>query len=1566
MKTLDLEKFDNKKITISEANKKDIAIIGMSGKISSNKDLSDFWCGLVKGKDYMHPFSSERILNIRAFLDNQGLNADELRYSEASYLNEIDKFDYEFFSLSLTEANLISPNQRLFLETVWSAIEDAGYGGNKLSGTKTGVYVGFSTDSGGSEYRDFIRILDPFSQDISLPGNINSIIGSRISYLLDLKGPSMLIDTACSSSLTAVHKACQAIRNGECDTAIAGSINIYLIPPVGSEYGIGIQSSDGKTRAFDDNSDGIGHGEGVIAIVLKLLDKALEDGDQVYAVIKGSAVNQDGSSIGITAPSSLAQAEVITMAWQDAEINPETITYIETHGTGTKLGDPIEINGIQKAFQKFTSKKQFCAVGSVKTNIGHLDHAAGIAGLIKAVLALKNKEIPPSLHFERPNRKINFIDSPVYVNKYLKKWEVNGFPRRCGVSAFGLSGTNCHVVLEEAPERKTIPENQEGVYLLAISAKYQEGIIELAKSYRELIDNQPNIDLNNLCITANMGRGHYNRRLIILFLNIDDLKQKLKKIITAKSLESTSIKEIYFGNHKTVKSSKKSHDEEKFAAEEIKSLSNSVNLKIRDLDIVIEDNQKYKDLLEEICQLYIKGADIDWDELYKNKQYRKVSLPTYPFQKKRCWVEKAAESDMKTAIKEIEHPFFDRCIVDSIDCRIYTTKFSVAKHWVLSEHKVNGYHVPPGVVFLEIAKELGRQYFSSPAIELKEVVFLNLLVVSKETDKDVQIITRMNDGYFEFTIASKLNDDWVKHAEGKVYPLETKKLSKLDPLEIKQRCRLNNVTKYFNDEANKIEFGPRWDTVKDMYYGENEILVCLELPEKYKEDLSQFYLHPSLLDFAVNKTILTLAGFYLPWLYQSIKIYNKIPGKFYSYVRRKDEKNTEVATFDISLIDEQGNVFIEITDYMVKKVREAELRLSQLTEGKDAFYNITWVPCKLNKEEIPQKQGSVLVFKDRTKLAGQVINELRNQGGEIIEVRLGNEYSRIDNNTYTVGNTEDDYLKLMTNFTERNLTRIIHLQTLGAKEIENMEQLEEAQQRGVYSLYYLTRAILANRIKEELDIVLISDHVNKVTENEAKINPQQAPLFGLGKVVTQEYAKLRCRSIDIDAETNADEISMEIRYGKGVYQVAYRNGQRFVEEFQELDLNNISGQEIPIQTEGVYLITGGAGGLGLEFGKYLASKNKVNLALINRSGLPERNSWNEIITKNEDQKFIKKITAIQEMEKEGAEVSCYSADVSNCDEMKRILDELRRKYGKVNGIIHGAGVAGDGFIINKDERVFREVLAPKVQGTWIIDQLTQNDNPDFFVMFSSITALFGGPGQGDYTAANSFLDSYAAYRAGKGKKTLTINWPAWKETGMAVDYGANQDSVFKALFTKQALRHFEKAIKSNINRIFIGTLNKGHFLIEEFPIQMHQDLKWYPYKRNDVLDENNTNKKNNSIAINEHGNHEFNNIEQEISNVWARVLGLNTIDIYETFSNLGGNSILAVKLHRELEVVYPGLLDIADIFTYTTVKEMTEYVTQKITKDNKLKLPEGNDGFEELLEKLSKGEMTEEQIDKLL
>ncbi len=502
----------------------------------------------------------------------------------------------------------------------------------------------------------------------------------------------------------------------------------------------------------------------------------------------------------------------------------------------------------------------------------------------------------------------------------------------------------------------------------------------------------------------------------------------------------------------------------------------------------------------------------------------------------------------------------------------------------------------------------------------------------------------------------------------------------------------------------------------------------MELLEDLKKDLQEYTLHPALLDQAVNVAIRRVGeGLYLPLSYKKFELYGAIPDKFYGYIRKKETKGIEVFSFDITLMDPSGKVFAVITDYTIKKVREAEMKFA----GKATIYHeLSWKCKELEKNNQSFSNEKVLIFKDEKGIAEEIRNRLSAKKIETIEVQMGSECW-----------TEEDYERFLVKIDAQRLTQIIHLQTITKiDEVKDITELIDIQNRGITSLFNLTRALVNQKINQNLDIVLISDYVNKVTGLEKTIHPHNACLFGIGKVIGREHSNLMCRSIDIDEITPIDQIISEINTKTNTYQVAYREGKRYIEELKKIKIEDVPAREVSIKDNGVYLITGGTGGIGLEMAKYLVGIEKVNIALLHRSNISSE-----------------KLKAIRELEKKGATVSCFKANIGKQEEVESVLNGLRNRFGKINGIIHSAGVAGDGFIVRKDKAVFDNVLAPKVQGTWILNHLTQKDDLDFFVLFSSITSILGGAGQGDYTAANTYLDSFAGYRNIQNRRVLTIN-----------------------------------------------------------------------------------------------------------------------------------------------------------------------------------------------------------------
>jgi acyl transferase domain-containing protein len=497
----------------------DVAVIGLSCRFPGAMNSLEFWRNLTEGKDAVTEIPSNRW----AIDPHDPAFHDGMRFG--AFLDDIDRFDAKFFNISPEEAVAMDPQQRLFLQEAWRSLEDAGYPAEALRGVQCGVFAG----SGGSDYGILLRQHVKRPEPYSLMGNTGSILPARVSYHLNLKGPAIAVDTACSSSLVAIHLACESIRNKTCDLALAGGVTISTTSTFHSLAGSGgMLAADGRCKTFDRRADGFVPGEGVGVIVLKSLTGAMDDQDHIYGIIKGSAMNHNGKTVGITAPSGPAQSALHQAVYRGFSIDPSTIGYVETHGTGTKMGDPIEIDALTNTFAQYTAKKRFCRVGSVKTNIGHTLSAAGVASVIKALLSLKYRKLPPGLHFEQPNPLIRFEESPFIVNDALIDWDDSLSPRRAAVSAFGFSGTNAHVVLEEAPP----PTGGEGEaadrYPVVFSAVSGDA---LKRQYRDMLyylQHGGRAPIEDIAYTSCLGRNHFNRRTIVMAVDRDDLHRKLE------------------------------------------------------------------------------------------------------------------------------------------------------------------------------------------------------------------------------------------------------------------------------------------------------------------------------------------------------------------------------------------------------------------------------------------------------------------------------------------------------------------------------------------------------------------------------------------------------------------------------------------------------------------------------------------------------------------------------------------------------------------------------------------------------------------------------------------------------------------------------------------------------------------------------------------------------------------------------------------------------------------------------------------------------------------------------
>lgn len=532
-------------------NAEPIAIIGMGCRFPGGSDNPEaFWQNLRNGVDAISEIPPDR-WDADAYYDPNPDAPGKMYSRYGGFIGQIDKFEPEFFGISPREAQSLDPQQRLMLEVSWEALENAGIPLNQLQRSKTGVFVGITTT-------DYLQLQTGLADDELINAYTNSggainFAAGRLSYFLGLQGPSLAVETACSSSLVAVHLACQSLRNQESDLAIAAGVNLIVIPEMNVRLcKAKMIATDGRCKTFDSSADGFGRSEGCGVLVLKRLSQALADGNNIVALIRGSAVNQDGSSSGLTVPNGLAQQAVVRQALANAGLEPHQVSYIETHGTGTSLGDPIEVNALGAVFGKEKTANQPLMLGSVKTNIGHTEAAAGVAGIIKVALALQHQEIPPHLHFQTPNPHIAWQDLPVAVPTKLTPWLPHEQRRIAGVSSFGASGTNAHIVLEEAPVKKVGGAGEQGsrgeeiterpLHLLTLSAKHPQALSEIAQRYIKYFSSHPDILLGNITHASQVGRTHFSHRLAIIAADNAHIQQQLQAY-----LDTTEVIGIYHG-----------------------------------------------------------------------------------------------------------------------------------------------------------------------------------------------------------------------------------------------------------------------------------------------------------------------------------------------------------------------------------------------------------------------------------------------------------------------------------------------------------------------------------------------------------------------------------------------------------------------------------------------------------------------------------------------------------------------------------------------------------------------------------------------------------------------------------------------------------------------------------------------------------------------------------------------------------------------------------------------------------------------------------------------------------
>ncbi len=908
-----------------------IAIIGLCGRYAQADTLAAFWENLKAGRDCVTEIPSER-WPLDGFFHpelEEAIKQGKSYSKWGSFLGGFADFDPLFFQISPLEALGMDPHERLFLQAAWEVLETAGYTRSRLAETidgDVGVFVGI-TKTGFDQYRTEWKN----QGEAVVPYTSFGSVANRVSYVLNLKGPSMPIDTMCSSSLTAIHEACEHLRRGSCRLAIAGGVNLYLHPS--SYVGLCAQrmlSRDGQCRSFGADGNGFVPGEGVGAVLLKPLAQAIADGDPIQAVIRGTSVNHGGKTNGYTVPNPNAQRDLIRAALAKSGVDARSVSYIEAHGTGTELGDPIEVTGLTQAFAADTTDTGFCALGSVKSNLGHLEAAAGIAGLTKVVLQMKHRMLAPSLHAAALNPKIAFARTPFVVQQTLGEWQrpIVGAaerPRLAGISSFGAGGSNAHVILEEAPAAPAARPSRREPALVVLSAKTEERLQACAGQLGTFLGDESvagGLDLHDLAFTLQTGREAMEERVAFVVATKEELRDRLAAFVEHPAGGAGCIRgRVQRGNEGLAE----------FYGDE--DMVHTIAAWLR------------KGKLARVAELWVRGAALDWQKLHGDGQPRRLALPTYPFARERYWVEARRPRPLASACL---HPMVHANTSDLSGLR-FTSHFAGDEFFV-ADHVVMDDKVLPGVAYLEMARFAASCVTAPTASDrvtaiLRHVVWVRPISVPAG-GRSVQLRLAAAGGEgLSFSVESAgPGDETAVRCQGFVLARPAAEAPVLDlprlKAEIAER-RMTGAECYAAFAARGLRYGLRFQTIETIAVGEGQALARVVLPSLVSGTHSDYGLHPSLLDAAFQACI-GLArsdgagpdenATFVPYAIDEVEVMSAAPARVWVWVRPSNAGAAAGAApkLDLDVVDDAGRVCVALRGLAFRRLDRGTERATPL------------------------------------------------------------------------------------------------------------------------------------------------------------------------------------------------------------------------------------------------------------------------------------------------------------------------------------------------------------------------------------------------------------------------------------------------------------------------------------------------------------------------------------------------------------------------------------------------------------------------------------------------------------
>ncbi|MDM8521889.1 type I polyketide synthase [Desulfococcaceae bacterium HSG8] len=1591
-----LEKMQAKLEAAERARTEPIAIIGMGCRFPGGADSPDaFWQLLHDGTDAISEIPSER-WDADAYYDPDPEAPGKIYTRQGGFIRQPpDQFDPDFFGISPREAMSMDPQQRLLLEVSWEALEHAGQTPSLVKQSLTGVFIGICTD-------DYLNLSihqgDP-ARNInaySSMGNTRSIAAGRIAYLMGLQGPNVQLDTACSSSLVAVHLACQSLRYGECRTALAGGVNLILSPlSTISRCKMKALSPDGRCKTFDASADGYGQGEGCGIVVLKLLSDAIADGDNILAVIRGSAVRHVGHSSGLTVPGEMAEEEVIREAMRNAGIKPDQVSYIEAHGTGTSLGDPIEVGALGAIFGQSHSKDNPLVVGSMKTNLGHLEAAAGVACLIKTVLALTHGEIPPHLHCKTPNPHIPWDDLPIMIPAELMKWPSGKKSRVAGVSSFGISGANVHLVLENAPEPDTRkPESERPLHLLTVSAKTEDALSELIKRYEDHLDTGQLPALEDLCFSANAGRSQFEHRLSVVASSVEEVSQKLNALGTGEEPVSLFKGQV-------------SGDEPPKAA----FLFTGQGAQYPDMGRQLYETQptfrKTLDRCDDILKNYLPKPLLDilypstddgqqTTDTLNQTAYTQPALFALEYALADLWQSWGVMPDVVMGHSVGE--YVAACIAGvfsledglkliSIRARLmqalpsngimaavradeekvkavmepYTRHVSIAAINGPSNIVISGERQAAESLLsdLKSKKIMSRQLqvshaFHSPLMAPMLDDFRQTASEVTYSSPRIALISNVTGKHAADDVTTP--EYWVRHVRQAVrFADGVQTLCKSGAsilIETGPRPTLLGMARQIIENSGFSSPAPDFSPCyfPSLRPGKNDW-------EQMLESLGQLFVKGVSIDWAAFDKDYSPRRIPLPTYPWQRKTYWAVsdqlsltgehdpPELLAELARQGDTKQLLQqlkATGELSPNEEQ--FLPKLLDLLVRQHRSAADTFEEwlcLLEWQPAN---TLKPGKSEVETGKLKEISDpeiwLIFADQSGTGKALAEHLEGKGEQPVLVYPGKAFQHGENNVWYIDPASPgDARRLCQEILSQNtspLKGVVHLwaSESPASDTLTLSELETSQSLGTASVLYLVQGLAGCNISLSSGLWLVTRGAVTI-QGDTSPKLAQSPLWGLGKTVALEHPELWGGMIDLSPAmpySPTDEsaaLLRQITNSDGEDHLAFRNGIPYaarlvrcgalLSEMKQRATDN--EQQKILRADATYLITGGLGNLGLKIAERMLALGVRHLVLTGRRDPSD-------LTRER----------LQKLKDAGAEIVAARGDVSESEDMRRILGDIRTNMPKLRGIIHAAGVAANQSIKDIDPGSLAEVLRPKVAGAWVLHQLTRDTDLDFFIMFSSVASVWGSAQYGHYAAANHFLDGLAHYRRTQGLPGLSINWGPWAGRSMAeseVRTLAARNGI-TALAEDQAISVFEFLLEADTPQVAVADVNWSVFkdiwrfsrqrpLLDQMgtepPAQAGSDTPVEPWLLKQLED----------ASLNDRQKILSHHLHKEV----ARVLGRKASELPDSrkgFFDMGMDSLMAVELKNRLGEGLGTALSSTLAFDYPNIEKLAEYLATQVLK----------------------------------